>query len=46
MRLKDGFAVRVMLDCTAGVAANTTDLAIDELRQEGVALNGEPIVLG
>ncbi|MEU1628037.1 isochorismatase family protein [Streptomyces sp. NPDC020096] len=43
---KAGFAVRVLLDYTAGVAADTTDNAIDELRQAGVALTGEPVVLG
>ncbi|AOR36066.1 nicotinamidase [Streptomyces fodineus] len=41
-----GFAVRVLLDYTAGVAADTTDKAIDELRGAGVALTGEPVVLG
>ncbi|OLZ64716.1 nicotinamidase [Streptomyces sp. IMTB 2501] len=43
---KAGFAVRVLLDYTAGVAADTTDKAIDELRKAGVALTGEPVVLG
>ncbi|MER6382578.1 isochorismatase family protein [Streptomyces sp. NPDC001250] len=43
---KAGFAVRVLLDYTAGVAADTTDNAIHELRQAGVALTGEPVVLG
>ncbi|MFF2807934.1 isochorismatase family protein [Streptomyces sp. NPDC058000] len=40
-----GFAVRVLLDYTAGVAADTTSAAIGELRQAGVALSGEPVVL-
>ncbi|MER5756734.1 isochorismatase family protein [Streptomyces sp. NPDC002088] len=42
---KAGFSVRVLLDYTAGVAAHTTDQAIEELRQAGVALTGEPVVL-
>ncbi|MER6048572.1 isochorismatase family protein [Streptomyces sp. NPDC001793] len=44
--VKAGFAVRVLLDYTAGVAADTTDHAIEELSQAGVALTGEPVVLG
>ncbi|MFI7225234.1 isochorismatase family protein [Nonomuraea angiospora] len=39
-----GFAVRVLLDYTAGVAADTTRTALDELRRAGVALSGEPVV--
>ncbi|MEZ7125306.1 isochorismatase family protein [Nonomuraea sp. AD125B] len=39
-----GFAVRVLLDYTAGVAADTTRTALDELREAGVALSGEPVV--
>ncbi|MBB3724610.1 nicotinamidase/pyrazinamidase [Nonomuraea dietziae] len=39
-----GFTVRVLLDYTAGVAADTTRTALDELRQAGVALSGEPVV--
>ncbi|MER6010957.1 isochorismatase family protein [Streptomyces bluensis] len=42
---KAGFAVRVLLDYTAGVSTDTTDHAIEELRQAGVALTGEPVVL-
>ncbi|MFJ8431455.1 isochorismatase family protein [Kitasatospora sp. NPDC094019] len=42
---KAGFAVRVLLDCTAGVAADTTATALDELRGAGVALTGTPVVL-
>jgi nicotinamidase/pyrazinamidase len=38
------FTVRVLLDYTAGVAADTTRTALDELRRAGVALNGEPVV--
>jgi nicotinamidase/pyrazinamidase len=36
--------VRVLLDYTAGVAADTTRTARDELRRAGVALSGEPVV--
>ncbi len=43
--VRAGFAVRVLLDYTAGVAADTTSAAITELRQAGVALSGEPVVL-
>ncbi|MEU2674955.1 isochorismatase family protein [Streptomyces sp. NPDC007164] len=39
-----GFAVRVLLDYTAGVAADTTRTALDELNGAGVALSGEPVV--
>ncbi|AJC53583.1 isochorismatase family protein [Streptomyces sp. 769] len=43
--VKADFAVRVLLDYTAGVASDTTDHAIEELRQAGVALTGEPVVI-
>lgn len=43
--VRAGFAVRVLLDYTAGVAADTTSTAISELRQAGVALSGKPVVL-
>lgn len=43
--VRAGFAVQVLLDYTAGVAADTTSTAISELRQAGVALSGEPVVL-
>ncbi|MEU6716976.1 isochorismatase family protein [Nonomuraea sp. NPDC046802] len=39
-----GFTVRVLLDYTAGVAADTTRTALDEMRRAGVALSGEPVV--
>jgi nicotinamidase/pyrazinamidase len=39
-----GFATRVRLDLTAGVAAQTTGRALDELRAAGVELEGEPVV--
>ncbi|GAA2262782.1 nicotinamidase [Kitasatospora cystarginea] len=43
--VRAGFAVRVLLDYTAGVAADSTDSAIGEMRRAGVALTGEPVVL-
>ncbi|MDI3420891.1 isochorismatase family protein [Streptomyces luteolus] len=43
--VREGFAVRVLLDYTAGVAAGTTATAISELRRAGVVLSGEPVVL-
>jgi nicotinamidase/pyrazinamidase len=39
-----GFATRVRLDLTAGVAAPTVDRALDDLRVAGVELVGSPIV--
>jgi nicotinamidase/pyrazinamidase len=43
--VRAGFTVRVLLDYTAGVAAASTRTALDELRQAGVALSGEPVVV-
>ncbi|MEU1073507.1 MULTISPECIES: isochorismatase family protein [unclassified Streptomyces] len=43
--VRAGFSVRVLLDYTAGVAADTTHTALDELRRAGVALSGEPVVI-
>ncbi|MFB6987334.1 isochorismatase family protein [Streptomyces sp. NPDC056178] len=43
--VRAGFEVQVLLDYTAGVAADTTSTAITELRQAGVALSGKPVVL-
>ncbi|MEU8976343.1 isochorismatase family protein [Streptomyces monashensis] len=43
--MRADFAVRVLLDYTAGVAADTTDTAITQLRQAGVELSGQPVVL-
>ncbi|MFB7469918.1 isochorismatase family protein [Kitasatospora sp. NPDC056184] len=40
-----GFAVRVLLDYTAGVAADSTAMALEDLRGAGVALTGRPVVL-
>ncbi|MEU7102684.1 isochorismatase family protein [Streptomyces longwoodensis] len=42
--VRAGFTVRVLLDYTAGVAADTTRTALDELRRADVALSGEPVV--
>ncbi|MEU9750795.1 isochorismatase family protein [Streptomyces niveus] len=39
-----GFTTHVLLDLTAGVAKETTDRALDELRQAGVRLTGKPVV--
>ncbi|MFD7589093.1 isochorismatase family protein [Kitasatospora sp. NPDC059811] len=43
--VKAGFATRVLLDYTAGVATETTVTALGELRQAGVDLTGTPVVL-
>jgi nicotinamidase/pyrazinamidase len=37
-----GFATRVLLNLTAGVAAETTKAALDEMRTAGVELAGNP----
>jgi len=42
--VKAGFATRVLLDLTAGVARATVDDALDQMRAEGVELAGEPVV--
>ena len=39
-----GFATRVLLNLTAGVARETTDAARAELTAKGVVLEGEPMV--
>ncbi|MFE3873098.1 isochorismatase family protein, partial [Kitasatospora sp. NPDC059146] len=39
-----GFDARVLLDYTAGVAPDTTDAALTELRDAGVDLTGAPVV--
>jgi len=41
---REGFATRVLLDLTAGVAAPTTEAALGELRSAGVELTGTPVV--
>ncbi len=40
----NGFATRVLLDLTAGVAAATTERALTQLEAAGVELIGSPIV--
>ncbi|WP_405442743.1 isochorismatase family protein [Streptomyces niveus] len=39
-----GFTTHVLLDLTAGVAKETTNRALDELRTAGVRLTGKPVV--
>lgn len=41
---KAGFAVRVLLDLTAGVARETTDQAVERLGEAGIELRGRPVV--
>jgi nicotinamidase/pyrazinamidase len=38
-----GFATRVLLDLTAGVAADTVVAALDEMRTAGVVMAGSPV---
>ncbi|MGW5970564.1 nicotinamidase [Streptomyces sp. NPDC055186] len=42
--VREGFRARVLLDLTAGVAAQTTGRALEELRGAGVELSGKPVV--
>lgn len=44
--VRAGFATRVLLNLTAGVAAGTTAAALDQLREAGAELVGEPVVAG
>lgn len=39
-----GFAVTVRLDLTAGVAAASTERAVDRMREAGIRLVGEPVL--
>ncbi len=41
---REGFATRVLLDHTAGVAPDTVTAALHELREAGVDLIGQPVV--
>ncbi|MFC3504729.1 isochorismatase family protein [Micromonospora krabiensis] len=41
---REGFATTVLLDLTAGVAADTTDLALRSLEGAGVTLHGAPVI--
>jgi len=43
---REGFAVTVRLDLTAGVAAETTTAAVSRMRAAGVTLVGSPVVGG
>jgi nicotinamidase/pyrazinamidase len=42
--VREGFRTQVLLDLTAGVAAETTDRALEELSKAGVELTGKPVV--
>ncbi|MFF8843197.1 isochorismatase family protein [Streptomyces sp. NPDC015127] len=41
---REGFTTHVLLDLTAGVAKETTERALEELRAAGVELSGKPVV--
>ncbi|MEU8886883.1 isochorismatase family protein [Streptomyces sp. NPDC048442] len=41
---REGFTTQVLLDLTAGVAAPTTEAALEELREAGIKLTGKPVV--
>ncbi|MEU9402325.1 isochorismatase family protein [Streptomyces sp. NPDC048242] len=43
---REGFQTHVLLDLTAGVAQETTDKALETLREAGVHLTGKPVVSG
>jgi nicotinamidase/pyrazinamidase len=43
---REGFRTRVLLDLTAGVAPETTERALAELRGAGVELSGTPVLPG
>lgn len=43
---REGFTTRVLLDLTAGVSRETTDAALDVMREAGVALSGKPVIGG
>ncbi len=42
--VREGFRTQVLLDLTAGVAKETTDRALEELRSVSVDLTGKPVV--
>ena len=42
--VREGFATRVLLGMTAGVAADSTDAALTTMRDAGVELVGQPVV--
>ncbi|MBB6420924.1 nicotinamidase [Streptomyces massasporeus] len=41
---REGFRTHVLLDLTAGVAQESTERALEELRAAGVELSGKPVV--
>ncbi len=41
---REGFRTQVLLDLTAGVAEETTERALEEMRGAGVELTGKPVV--
>ncbi|MFF7865938.1 isochorismatase family protein [Streptomyces qaidamensis] len=41
---REGFRTQVLLDLTAGVTQESTERALEELRQAGVELSGKPVV--
>ncbi|MFI7006788.1 isochorismatase family protein [Streptomyces sp. NPDC050145] len=41
---REGFRTHVLLDLTAGVAAPTTEAALEEMKAAGVELTGKPVV--
>ncbi|GAA2798761.1 isochorismatase family protein [Streptomyces showdoensis] len=43
---REGFRTQVLLDLTAGVAKETTERALEQLRAAGVELTGKPVVAG
>ncbi|MEV8627377.1 isochorismatase family protein [Streptomyces sp. NPDC051079] len=43
---REGFRTQVLLGLTAGVAEETTERALEELRAAGVELTGKPVVAG
>ncbi|WTB90550.1 isochorismatase family protein [Streptomyces cellulosae] len=42
--VREGFRTRVLLDLTAGVSRETTERALEEMREAGVELTGKPVV--
>ncbi|MFF5209743.1 nicotinamidase [Streptosporangium sp. NPDC000396] len=42
--IRNGLAVRVLLDLTAGVSKSTTEAALAELDSAGARLSGEPVI--
>ncbi|MEU4151333.1 isochorismatase family protein [Streptomyces sp. NPDC026659] len=43
---RENFRTTILLDLTAGVAQETTDRALEALREAGVTLTGKPVVSG